>query len=429
MHRLAAPALLAALMATAGGAYAQPAEPQPRPDEDARSAGQTGQSPAAAPSRPVDPPRATADFWPRGQLKLGGAIRARYDYTFDYAENISKLSFDTFRFDLNYDSPTLFGSAQYRFYGGAFPYDYTRQVGRINFPVFAWLGYKLDSSNRIVAGLNQIPFGLLPYTTAAFFESMVNAIGLEDVHNFGARYMHQAGPLDLQLGFYPIDGGSWAGKSRDAARYTVNAVHADESLAGGSNNRERNMLVARLAYAIQQTERARSEVGISGLYSTLRNADTDHNGHRSAYAVHYAGRFAALGVRAEAGRQTMSLRNPPAVGNSTITFGAYDGSYNVAAKGNFLSAELSYELPGTLGPISKVTPYVNYSTFLKDRSDFRDSQRLIAGAHFNAGPLFIQAEMRFGRNDPMTGDYSNGAAAGGDNSLKRVFYVNIGYYF
>ena len=406
MHRLTAPALLAGLMAVTGGAYAQPAEPQP-----------------------VDQPRATADPWPTGKLKLNGAIRARYDYSFDYAENISKLSFDTFRLGLEYDSPTLFGAAQYRFYGGAFPYDNTRQIGRINFPVFAWLGYKLDDKNRIIAGLNQIPFGLLPYTTAAFYQSMVNAIGLEDVHNFGARYMLQTGPLDVQVGFYPVDGGDWAGTSRDAARYTVNAVHADQSLAGGSNNRERNMLVGRLAYTLQQTERARNELGISGLYSTLHNADTNRNGHRTAYAAHYAGQFAALGVRAEVGRQNMSARNPAAVGNSMITFGAYDGSYNVAAKGNFLSAEISYELPWTLGPINKVTPYLNYSAFMKDRSDFRDSRRLIAGAHFNAGPLFIQTELRFGRNDPMTGDYSNGAAAGGDGKLKRVFYANIGYYF
>lgn len=36
-----------------------------------------------------------------GQLKIGGALRARYDHSFDNAQNVSKLSFDTFRIDLN----------------------------------------------------------------------------------------------------------------------------------------------------------------------------------------------------------------------------------------------------------------------------------------------------------------------------------------
>lgn len=39
-----------------------------------------------------------------GELTIGGALRARYDYR-DYGDKVSKLSFDTFRIDVNYDSP------------------------------------------------------------------------------------------------------------------------------------------------------------------------------------------------------------------------------------------------------------------------------------------------------------------------------------
>ncbi len=86
-------------------------------------------------------------------------------------------------------------------------------------------------------------------------------------------------------------------------------------------------------------------------------------------------------------------------------------------------------MPGSYGPVSGITPYLNYSVFTKDKSGFKDSQRVIAGAHFSAGPLYIYTEMRWGRNDPYTGDYTNGAAAGGDDRWKKVFYANIGYYF
>jgi hypothetical protein len=363
-----------------------------------------------------------------GELKIGGALRARYDYR-DYGDKVSKISFDTFRIDVNYDSPTLFGSAQYRFYGGAYPYDYTDDVGRINFPSWAWIGYKTGDSSRVVAGINQIPFGLLPYVSSTFYQGLVNVIGLEDVHNLGAKFQYMSGPVDLQVGFYPKDGGDWTGTSRDANRYSVNVVKADSYVAGGSNNEERNLLVGRLAYKFEHGESASSELGVSALHSSLRNEDTGEDGTRKAYALHYGGKFGAMGVLAEAGGQSMSPRNPSAVGNDTVTFGAYDGSFNVASKGNFYSAEVNYALPWTLGPVRNITPYFNYSLFTKDKADFEDSHRVIAGAHFSAGPLFIYTEMRWGKNDPYTGDYAQGAAAGGEDKWKRAFYANVGYYF
>jgi hypothetical protein len=364
-----------------------------------------------------------------GQLKIGGALRARYDYSFDNDPNISKLSFDTFRIDVNYDSSTFFGSAQYRFYGGAHPYAYTDQIGRINFPAWAWIGYKVGQDTRVVAGINQVPFGLLPYVSSTFYQSLVNIIGLEDVHNLGAKVQHKFGPLDVQVGFYPKDGGDWAGTSRDANRYSVNVVKADSYLTDGSDNKERDLFVGRVAYKFEHGQDASSELGISALRSTLHNEDTDDDGTRKAYAVHYGGKFGALGILAEAGLQNMSPRNPSVVGNDTVTFGAYDGSFNVASKSKFYSAEVNYALPWTVGPVSGITPYLNYSVVTKDKSGFKDSQRVIAGAHFSAGPLFIYTEMRWGRNDPYTGDYVSGAAAGGEDKWKKAFYANIGYYF
>ncbi len=364
-----------------------------------------------------------------GTLKIGGALRARYDYTFDNPQNVSKLSLDTFRLDVNYDSPGLYGSAQYRFYGGAYPYDYTSQVGRINFPAFAWLGYKLSEQTRVVAGLQQLPFGLMPYASSTFYQTLVNNIGLEDVHDLGVKVQHQWGAMDFQFGFYPRDGGSWAGTSRDGARYSVNVARADTGLAGGSSNQERNIMLGRWAYTLSGTGAERSEVGVSLLHSTLHNVDTGEDGNRAAYALHYAGSVGGLGILAEAGRQRMSPRNTSAQGNGSVSFGAFDGTFNVAAKGRFYSAEINYLLPGSFAAINTIKPYLNYSLFTKDQAGFKDSQRMIAGASFNAGPFFVYTEMRWGKNDPYTGDYANGAAAGGEDVWKKAFYANIGYYF
>lgn len=76
-----------------------------------------------------------------------------------------------------------------------------------------------------------------------------------------------------------------------------------------------------------------------------------------------------------------------------------------------------------------ITRYLNYSVVTKDKSGYKDSQRIIAGAHFSAGPLFVYTEMRWGRNDPYTGDYVSGTTAGGEDKWKKAFYANIGYYF
>lgn len=44
----------------------------------------------------------------------------------------------------------------------------------------------------------------------------------------------------------------------------------------------------------------------------------------------------------------------------------------------------AHALPGTYGPVSGITPYLNYGAVTKDKSGYRDSQRIIAGAHSGA---------------------------------------------
>ncbi len=364
-----------------------------------------------------------------GAWTFGGAIRARYDYRSYTDPTVSRISLDVIRVKANYDSSSWFAAGQYRFYGGAYPYDYTNEVGRINFPEFAYVGFKFSPEHRIVAGLNQVPFGLLPYASSTFYETIANVVGLEDVHNLGVKYQYTSGPLDLQLGFYPRDGGDWAGTSRDSNRYSVNVVDADSFVAGGSNNEERNLWVARAAYTFAHSEHSSSEVGLSAMHSTLRNRDTREDGERDAYALHYLGKFDRFGVMAEVARQDMAPRNPVAVGEDTVTFGAFDGSFNVASKGTVYSVDLSYAVDWKWRFISDVKPYVNYSIYAKDKSGFEDSERLLAGVQFAAGPLYIYTEYRLGRNDPYTGDFTQGAAAGGDDEWKRSLYMNVGYYF
>lgn len=364
-----------------------------------------------------------------GKWRIGGAVRTRYDYVKNNQQDaISYFGIDTARLEADYTSSSWFGSMQYRFYGRFYPYQYENNFGRINFPVFAWAGYKFTPEHSLVAGINMIPFGL-PYDSSAFYQTLVNVGGLEDVHNLGIKYQYKQDNVYVDLGFYPRDGGNWSGTTEDSARYTVNVVKTGNELDNGTNNRERNQWVGRLGYVFHHAEKMRSEFGVSALYSSLRNSDTHQSGRRRAYALHYAGQYDAFGVMAQYARQNMSPRNPNGTSNDHVSFGAFDGAFNVAAKGDLYSLELNYTVPWSNEWIKDIKPYLSYSAFDKDVSTFKTSQRVIAGVQFANGPIFTYLEMRWGRNDPYTGDFTDGLAAGGSDAWNRAIHANIGYYF
>ena len=166
-------------------------------------------------------------------LDIGGAVRARIDY--DPDRDIQKLSFDTAFLTTAYNSDSWIGAAKYRFYGDAYPYEYTDKVGDIAFAEYAWVGYKFDPAHQLQVGLNKIPFGLQPYFGSTFFESLGSVIGLEDIQNLGVKYIQQQDDWDLQLGYYlhPADQGE--GTSRGGRSYSTSVATADNYVTDGND--------------------------------------------------------------------------------------------------------------------------------------------------------------------------------------------------
>src|SRR5204862_511865 len=122
------------LATTAPPQTATPPSPQPEAAQTGApptDAGQTNVPPdGVAPPKPAPakialPQPAAAS---EAKLKLGGAIRGRYDLRFNdvgadgQRRTSQHLSFDTLLLTADYDSSVIFGSAQYRFYGGSFIY-------------------------------------------------------------------------------------------------------------------------------------------------------------------------------------------------------------------------------------------------------------------------------------------------------------------
>lgn len=357
---------------------------------------------------------------------IGGAVRARVD--FDPDRNIEKLSFDTAFLTATYTSDSWIGAAKYRFYGDAYPYEYTDKVGDISFAEYAWVGYKFDEARQIHVGLNKIPFGLQPYYGSTFFESLGNVIGLEDIQDLGVKYMHQQDDWNLQLAYYlrPADQGQ--GTSRGGRTYATSVATADDYVIDGSDNHEHDIFVARLAHNVALGA-WQSEIGASLLTSTLENQDTRNSGRRNALAAHYVGKNGPWGVQLQATRQVMSPNNPGR--DDLVSFGSFDGTFNVAAKGNLYVADLSYDIAGNFGWVSGVKVYGNYSIFDKDKDSFQDSQRFILGTSFSVKDLWIALEWLHGKHDPYIGggSYTQSLGEGGSNRWENQLYANIGYYF
>lgn len=358
-------------------------------------------------------------------LDIGGALRARIDR--DPSRDINEAGIDTFMLSFKYHNDGWTAAARYRWYGKAYPYQYVR-TGGVRFAEYAWVGYEFDKARQLQLGLNQVPFGLQPLFSSSFYETLGNVVGLEDLQQVGAKYIQQSGDWNLQLGYYIKP--AWPGHgTSNGSTYSIVITPADDP-ANGSRNQERGTAVARLARQLDLGA-WKSEIGVSVYRSLLRNLDSGGQGTRRAYALHYQGQHGPWGVKWQFARQLMTPRNPD--GSQIVTVGGYDGTFNLASRGNLHLLDLSYTFPGSTahGWITQVRPYITYSRFDKSARGFKSSQRLFFGSSFSLKSLYIAVEWMHGKNDPYIGgsSYTQSLAAGGFNTWKSQLYVNIGYYF
>jgi hypothetical protein len=424
-----APILLALMTAS-------PALAQTLP-EVAPSSQQADQDQAAVDTLPASEPAPEAH---NSGLKLGGAIRGRYDLRFNSAaadgsrRTSSNLSFDTLILKADYDSPTFFGAAQYRFYGGSFLYGkasgYHNYPGEVSFPVYAYAGARLSKHDKVTVGIQPVPSDD-QFWGSAFLNSMGFVMGLEEVYNAGIKYAHEDDAYTIEAGFFPMTAPNAFGISDDAARYSINIVKGNRSDPLATRNAERNMLIGRAQYRLASSDKGELLLSGSAWLSTVHNFDTDRDGWRRAFAVSLKATQGPWHAKLLAARQDMSLRNPG--GEDVVTVGDYDAPFNIAADGTLLFGEVGRKIETGSFPFA-LQVFANYAYLAKARSDFKDTQRLNLGAYWTdkaTGRFRIWSELLVGRNDPYVGagQYGTGAAQGGDGRTKVSFLTIFGYYF
>ena len=360
-------------------------------------------------------------------LRVGGALRVNYVYK-DWDDNwggVGELAFDTARINLDWTDEVLIGSFEYRYYrdkhSGGHDYHMLHH---------GWVGLRIGDKQELHAGVQKVPFGILPYASHNWFFQLGYYVGLEDDYDLGIKYLKAAGDWDIQLAWYARSERSWSGESDDSARYSYDLVRE-----GTNGNRENDQFNVRIARTLTHSKDIKAELGMSLQYGSVANRNTGKSGDQSALAVHLNANWGRWNLMLQGVRYSNDVKNDPLLDaspdGSFVVMGAYDAAYNVASDGELYSVGIAYSLPVTLGPVSNLTFYNDYSLLRKDQASFSDTRQNVLGMAIAAGKFYTYVDIATGKNHPwLGGDWVNGLAAGvaGDGWHTR-FNINVGYYF
>ncbi|MFB9243109.1 hypothetical protein [Massilia antarctica] len=373
---------------------------------------------------------------PASPWNIGGAVRVNYVYKSwqpEYRHGF--IGLDTLRLDVKYDDEHLIGSAQYRY--NHFP---AGQGGYTNnFLHHGWAGVRFADKSELHVGLDKVPFGLLPFASNNFFESIAYYLGLEDTYALGINYAWRSGPVAWRLAYFARDGGSYGGggnTARASNRYSFNLVPDDDKLGYGTGqgDRERDTLVARAAW--HAPGEANTELGLS-LLSGAIHSNNGARSRRRAAAIHAKGSRGPWTMMAEALYYHNDTRHLPGQTfggldpNSFVILGAFGYPYPVAAKGVVYVANVSYDIAGSAGPFTGFKIYNDYSVLKKKTGGFKDSLQNVTGLSFSSGKWMFYADVMLAKHQPyMSPDFGGLAATSPlHDGFSRRFNLQAGYYF
>ncbi|WP_084398041.1 porin [Henriciella aquimarina] len=369
-------------------------------------------------------PTARAQPLKVGDVEIGGALRFNFwDKSWQRTNNrpIDELEVDTLRAELRYDEGgDWFASAQYRYYF------YQDEKKDSSFFHSAYVGYRPDEESEVVAGINKVPFGLMPYAGNSYFSTIAYYVGLEDDYDLGIRYGRDEGPWRVDVGWYPSAEPDGVGQSRDSARYSYDVV-----ASGTSGNSEENQFNARVARSYEFGP-VTGEAGLSAQYGKIPNETTGRTGDHWAGAAHLAANYERWSAKLQTTAYEYDLASAPGEDRRRVTMGAYDYPYKVAAAGRIHSLALSYTQPVDAMGVEAVTLYNDYSILTKQAEGFGDTQHNVTGAAIDfEGPVFVYVDYALGQNNAWLGpNFGTALAEGGpDNDWEHRFNINVGVYF
>ena len=117
--------------------------------------------------------------------------------------------------------------------------------------------------------------------------------------------------------------------------------------------------------------------------------------------------------------------------NTFVMVGGFGYPYPVATKGNIYIANLSYDIPGKLGPFSGFKVYNDYSVLHKRVGNYKRSVQNVTGLSFSAGKWVFYADFMLGKHHPYISPDFGGLASTDSkyNGYARRVNLQAGYYF
>ncbi len=377
---------------------------------------------------------------------IGGAVRYNL-YLQDYESPITlddaQFTWDTWRINVDGQEKGVILSFEYRFY----------PTFSTHFIHHGWIGYNFSDNTQMRLGVTQVPFGNLKFASHSWWFVTPYYVGLEDDYDMGLKVTHNVnqwkfafayfmqvephGPADLEYK-YEIPGPDGQSEfvykqlANNTARYSYDIVPVT-----GESNQERNQFNVRATYTFDHGNTGSSEVGVSGQYGGLYNGvlhakGMDSWGSHYAFAAHLNGNYGRFNLKAEYIYYKIKAMDDNGNDLDIVQMGAYGfGTYPVAAEASMYVAGLSYSLPVSIGPISNLTFYNDYTYTAKAMSSFEPTQQNILGFMITAGKVYTYCDIASGVNQPwLTDSFGTGLGAGvPDAKWNTRFNINIGYYF
>lgn len=351
-------------------------------------------------------------------ITFGGAVRFQYqitDYNSDQRDRGGDLDFDIFRLDLNGKMGDVILSAQYRWF------NYMEALRH------AYFGYNFTEEWQGQIGVVVQPFGIMPYNSHNYFFSTNFYVGLEDNPGAGVRFLKRTDSWDFDFAFIKNDelGGATGGVRSSADRYAYDVVgirlpgegtYDTPTAVAGENNTFMTRIARKWHFADDQM----LELGFSGQLGKF-NDGTSNVGDRENMGIHALYNTGQWEFQAQFSRYDYDF----AMENSGVVLGAYAYYDTMPTKADIYTANIAYNMPVDIGPITHLTWYNNLSVMTNKRGFNDDTFMNVAGVALSAGGVYTYVDLVTAQNQPFIGG-STGQDGGRTNTR---FNINFGYYF
>lgn len=364
-----------------------------------------------------------------GNLKIGGAIRANYtvgDYPASSGGGASRaweedgnFNLDTFRVNLDYSKGPYSAKLEYRWYNG------------YNFLHTGWVGYTFEDDSQLQVGVNRVPFGPGAYgVSQSWLFDQHYYLGLSDDMDLGVKYTMTSGNWTWDMAYYFSDEGQYTGATRDSARYSYDIVNES-----GDGYEERNQFNLRGIYSLAGSDGGMStDLGFSVQVGELESQGPQSDGDHYAASVHMINQWGNLKLASQVTRYEYDVDDDQPLGTDTLVqYGAYDFPSTAAAEGWVPAISLSYTYTtDNIDWLDYVVPYMEYSSIVKDESDFNDSEMFVIGLALARNGWYIYNDLAFSNGNEFVGGdsaFGDRLGANADDEWITRYNINFGYYF